>query len=292
MALPEFAPDLPWALGASLLLDGVSVPNPLQRVWEWGGTSMAQALYAQTQWAELTDISPCLVRVSGPDDPVLEHYKASGQPDWGCLLFSVAPWMEQVQHLRGLLQVVHPQGEGLLLRLADATIVHALFGNPDSADAGRLFGPFQEVLGYDLDTEQWSRLQSPVAPHPINAPQPYRLRESDLERLGQVRQHQVLEGLDGHMHTHFPAWGEQWDRPARRAELRALADQAYARGFCGEDDLYRYANLFGLLGPNALEDHPHVANQLDARDSRTPSQRLKDAADLAYALSLLKRTSP
>lgn len=282
---------LPWTEGASLLLDGASLAELPQWLRQWSGTATFQPLYAQTRWDELVDISPCLVQLNGPNDALLDAFLAQGQGDWGYLLFGQAPWHERLAHLRWLLNARHPRGEEMLLRLADPAVANALLGRAVANGDACLFGPFESILAFDGETRSWLCHRRPAGPVPARQDGPYRLDDEELERLGEVRWQRVVEQLDAHLRQAFPHYAADCDRSARRAHLRGLAEQAHARGLCSEIDIARYANLFGLLGEQALQDYPEIAALLDTTSSQTPSRRLEAAADLAYAIALQARSA-
>lgn len=272
--------DLPWSMQASLILDGVSLPNLPHKLYEWSPHPQFEPLYLGTDHEALLDLSPCLVRLTGRSDPVLDHYLEHAKEECGFLLFSRAPWQEQVQHMRWLSRVQAPYGEEMLLRLADPAVFHALLAQPSTEANAGLLGPFECAVLPDALEEAWYEHRRPPEQW---APQnsPYRLSDEQLTRLGEVNFRSVIGKLDLHMQAQYPAYGSNWDRANRRAHLTGLAEDAYEKGFCSEEDIFLYANIFGLLGSKALEAHPDIAHLLEQRSTDTPSQRLHKAVAMA-----------
>ncbi len=92
----------------------------------------------------------------------------------------------------------------------------------------------------------------------------------------------MLINLDKHLQTHFPAYCTALTRIERWQHLRGLADEAYERGFNSERDIFRYANIFALLGDDALQHHSDIAELITSSSAATPSQRVEQAARIAY----------
>ena len=124
--LHQLPSDLPWDAPAYLLLDGVSVETLPKRLYEWAESPDFDVLYLETPWAELSDVSPCLISLSGPHDTALAAFVQNSHEEWGYLLFSQASREALLKHLRWLVCVSHPLGEKMLLRLADPAVMHAL----------------------------------------------------------------------------------------------------------------------------------------------------------------------
>lgn len=94
------------------------------------------------------------------------------------------------------------------------------------------------------------------------------------------------------MRDYFPHYQSTLNPSQRWQHVRALAERAYSLGFSSEYDITLYANIFGLLGADALDRHPDIATLVNHPSSLTPTQRIEQAADLAYArASSAERTS-
>ncbi|MCC6075593.1 DUF4123 domain-containing protein [Pseudomonas sp. GCM10022188] len=273
--------ELPWGIQATLLLDGISVESLQRRLYEWSSSPSFEPLYLSTRWAELSDVSPCLVRLSGLNDPILVQFMEHADAEWGYLLFSEARWEELLAHLRWLVTIRHPLGEDMLLRLADPAVANALFGHAvENADA-TLFGPFERIVAADSTRHLWHQYQRPESTVSLGRHKPYPLSDAQLELLGEVSMRNTVIQLDTHMHEFFPSYQPRLAGPARWEHLHELASTAYAQGFSSERDITLYANIFGFLGERALDDHPDIARLLTQKSLETPAQRIERAAELA-----------
>lgn len=275
--LPSLPADLPWTLPAYLLLDGVSVPNLIQRLHPWGNT--VYGLYQTTRWQDLSDISPYLIALKGANDPLLTYFREHAAQEWGYLLFSDADASALWRHWRHLLSVEHPSGVDVMPRIADPAVMHQLFGLAAQAGSVRWFGPVAHVClpdGVDVAWRQHRRPDSPIA-----EPKTYQLTASELTALGEVEFRNFVSGLSEHLQVWFPTFMSRFTEPERRQYAQTAADLAYARGFTSEHEITLYANIFGYLAGQPLADHSDIAQLLLQPTAETPLKRLQRAAELA-----------
>ncbi|WP_372865382.1 DUF4123 domain-containing protein [Spongiibacter sp.] len=290
--LRQLPAELPWDAPAYLLLDGISVESLAQRLYQWSESPDFDVLYLDTPWAELSDVSPCLVRLSGQQDPALGAFVENSHYEWGYLLFSHASRDELLSHLRWLVSVRHPLGEDMLLRLADPAVMHALFGQAVRENDVTLFGSIERVVVANRVQACWHQHQCPGSMEVTRHDRPYQLTEAQLDILGEVGFRGTLIRLDEHLREYFPDYQHGLSQPERWKHLRTLTERAYTQGFHSEHDITLYANIFGLLGEDALQTHADIAALVGKTSSLSPSQRIEQAADLAYARARpVERTS-
>ncbi|WP_439886662.1 DUF4123 domain-containing protein [Pseudomonas sp. MBLB4123] len=278
MSLPT---DLPWAEGAALLLDGVSVERLPQRLYEWTESPVFEPLYLTTRWSDLSELSPCLIPVAGPHDPVLAQFFANAGDEWGYLVFGHEREAELLTHLRWLLSVRHPLGDEMLLRLADPAVANALLGHAVQHGDTTLFGPIKRVVAADALNDCWQQHLRAGAAAEVVKNKPYGLSDEQLSLLGEVGFRGIVLQLDQHMQEYFPAYQVQLTRRERLQHVHDLALSAYQQGFNSERDITLYANVFGFLGHDALHAHKDIAALLNTPSAQTPSQRVEQAARIA-----------
>ncbi|MGB8924329.1 MAG: DUF4123 domain-containing protein [Pseudomonas sp.] len=272
---------LPWNGTVGLLLDGVSVEKLPQHLYQWTENPEFEPLYLGTRWAELGDISPCLVQIKAQNNPVLTRYLNASRQEWGHLVFSDQSWDQLVAHFRWLISVMHPLGEEVLLRIADPAVTHALLAHAETIKDPTLFGPCKQIVTADAALDCWY-----INNRPGNTPEPdhskrYRLSEAQLSQLDEVNFRNVVMRLDAHMQEYFPSYQAQSTPQQRWEHLHALASTSYDRGFNTELDITLYANIHGFLGERALEEHPDLDAILKTPSEQTPAQRLERVADIA-----------
>lgn len=269
--------DLPWHSSSYLLLDGVSVENLPQKLYQWSEQPNFEPLYLGTDLSELNELSPCLIAIDNPGDPILQAFLANATEEWGYLIFASTRLDEVAQHLRWLLKVETATQQSFILRLADPAVAHALFGigNP------MFFGPIEHVCLPDSIESNWHVHHAPHAKPAKDHGQPYRLSSAEISALEEVSFRQTILALGKHLRTFFPEYQAALQGLARHQHLRDLANRASRLNLCSVREVFLFANIFGFLGATALEHHPDIAQLLEASSPRLPLERVEQAAYLA-----------
>ncbi|WP_355662486.1 DUF4123 domain-containing protein [Halomonas salifodinae] len=240
-----------------LLLDGVRVEQLARRLYEWSeGRLEADLLYAGTPWSDVNEVSPWLVQLAGAEDPVLRHFLEEGlDPEWGYLIVSEADLPELGDHLRGLIQVVHPSGVPMLLRLADPAVITALL-EADSSPARVPWGPIHALLAPDAVAETWqcgSPAQTDAAP--LSLDRAYRLSEPQLERLQACDRRRDTRQLMAFVDRHCRDWLPDTGTPQRHARLTAIIQEARGMGFGAPREWALFCTLMARLGITTWRAH-------------------------------------
>ncbi|MAB24656.1 MAG: hypothetical protein CMK78_09960 [Pseudomonadales bacterium] len=275
--MPALPGQLPWVKRSYLLLDGVSVENLPQKLYQWSDNPVFEPLYLQTSLQELVDLSPCLIEVGGEHDSVMQAFINSAEQEWGCLLFSRANFGEILQHLRWLVQVEPAKQQEAYLRFADPAVAHQLL----SIKGSRLFGPIEHLYAPDAIEGVWHE-HLRTGSEPIHDRSSlYRLNDQEMKALEDVSFRQAVIVLDSHMEAFFPSYQRGLSGRDRYKHMYSLAEQAYQRGLCSQREILLFANVFGFLGDQVLEQHADVAHLLSGSSPKTPGQRVELAAQLA-----------
>lgn len=276
--LPPLPDDLPWSMSAYLLLDGVSVSNLAQRLHRWDNP--LYCLYQGTRWHELSDISPCLISLSGEHDSLLAYYQENAALEWGYLLFSSADATTLCSHWRRLLTVEHPGGVEVMPRIADPAVIHPLLGLAQQANGARWFGPVERVCLPDSLQATWHQHSRPehAAPDTLDR---YRLTDEELTALEDVAFRRSVLDLSEHLHAYFPGFMASYPPQERLLHVQRVAREAYQRGFTSEHEITLYANVFGYLAGQLLSDHGDIVELLTVPTAQSPLTRVQRAAELA-----------
>jgi len=269
--------DLPWNSNCYLLLDGVSVENLPQQLYQWSEHPTFEPLYLRTELSALTDLSPCLVGIDGPNDPVMQAFLADAHQEWGYIIFASTTLEEVAQHLRWLLKVETAAQQTFILRVADPAVAHRLFaiGNP------MLFGPIEHACMPDSVEANWHVHHNPNKTPAGDQGRPYCLSDSEITALEEVSFRQTILTLDEHLRTFFPNYQAAPKGLERHQHLQELANTAYRLNLCSKREILLFANIFGFLGKAALEQHSDIAQLLEASSPRLPLERVEQAAYLA-----------
>lgn len=281
-----FPPELDWQGGSGLLLDAVRLTSLSQHLDQWTHPWVFEHLYTGPQMAGLEDVSPRVMNVEDPQHPVLQQFLAKADEEWGYLLFCDGPWQSLVEHLRWLSVVRMPHEQKVFLRVADPSVMHALFNLAIEARDPTLFGPCHHILIADGARDSWHLLQRP-GPAPVaQYAAPYLLSTQEASALDDVSFRNVVLRLDQHLRHYFPSYQANLSVTQRWAQMQALATSAYDRGFNSELDITLYANIHGYLGEDALQHHPDLQHLLITASSLTPAQRVEKAAEIARCRAL------
>lgn len=276
--LPPLPDDLPWAMPAYLLVDGVSASSLPQPLHDWSNPTYC--LYQGTRWHELSDISPCLLALTGERDSLLTYYQQTAAFEWGYLLFSHADAPTLCAHWRRLLTVEHPSGIQVMPRIADPAVIHPLLGLAQQAQSARWFGPVDQVCLPDSFQAVWHQHTRPEHARP-HAGEIYRLTDEELTALEEVTFRRAVFALSDHLHTYFPEFKASASAQQRLRHIERLAQEAYQYGFTSEQEITLYANVFGYLGEQPLAAHADIVELLTVPTTQSPLNRVQRAAELA-----------
>ncbi|MDR5868712.1 DUF4123 domain-containing protein [Halomonas koreensis] len=247
----ELELDWPEAGEVFLLLDGVRVKELARCLYEWSeGDLDADLLYAGTPWAEVAEVSPWLVRLQGPGDPVLERFLRQGaEAEWGYLILGSCDLLDVADHLRDLIQVRHPAGLPMLLRLADPAVISSLFTDGSSPEQVP-WGPIERLIMPDAVQEAWHRhapLEKEATGRPRSAVD-YRLSESQLARLEECDRRRDIRQLMTFVDRHCDGWLMAADRPQRHAQLAVIVQEACELGLTTPREWALLCTLMQRLG--------------------------------------------
>ncbi|GHC33289.1 DUF4123 domain-containing protein [Aidingimonas halophila] len=233
-----------------LLLDGVRVESLSRRLYEWSeGELAADMLYAGTPWAEVSELSPWLVGLEGPEDPILRAFLAEGlEAEWGYLILGRAERGEVTDHLRNLIQVEHPAGIPMLLRLADPAVMAALLVS-DSTPGQVPWGPIDAILTPDAIAEEWHyHAPRETDESPCHLPHAYRLSEPQHRRLQDCDRRRDVGQLMAFVDRHCGGWLTATDRGQRYAQLAGIVQEACELGFTAPREWALFCTLMQRLG--------------------------------------------
>jgi len=155
---------LPWpdSSAVGLILDGVAIPQLGKQIYQWAGDQpiSAECLYATTRWEVISDLSPWLVWLSGPEDPVLRGFLEQGpMQEHGYLLVSATDRATVSHWLRSHLQVETAPGCEELMRIAHPALARSVIGNNLTGSA---IGVVDTLIVPDCISEQWWMSELPA----------------------------------------------------------------------------------------------------------------------------------
>ncbi|MEH6357268.1 MAG: DUF4123 domain-containing protein [Marinobacter sp.] len=155
---------LPWPDHSvvALILDGVAIPKLGKQIYQWAGDQpiSAECLYTSTRWEAISDLSPWLVWISGPDDPVLKGFLEQGAAhEHGYLMVSATDRITFTRWMRSLLQIKTAPGCEELMRIAHPALARSVIGNNLTCSSEGVVG---RLIVPDLIREQWRTIEPPA----------------------------------------------------------------------------------------------------------------------------------
>ncbi len=154
-----------------LVLDGVAIPDLGKQIYQWAGDQpiSAECLYAATRWEVVSDLSPWLVWLSGPEDPVLEGFLEQGpMQEHGYLLVSATDRTTFSRWMRSHLQVEMAPGCEELMRIAHPALARSVIGSNLTCSPT---GIVDRLIVPDRIRGQWYVVETPAVRSCIAADQ-------------------------------------------------------------------------------------------------------------------------
>lgn len=152
---------------AALVLDGTSVPNIDNSIYEWSGEGVnAECLYAATRWEAVSEFAPWVVWLDSENDPIISRFLEEGaQKEWGYFLVSDHPPAQLREYLRQLVDIERVPGCVELLRIAHPELARSIIGEG-------LIGPgaalpssvVRQMISPDLVNGVWITQEPPHRP--------------------------------------------------------------------------------------------------------------------------------
>ena len=281
-----FPCELDWQGCSGLLLDAVRLIKLSHSLDQWNQPWLFEPLYTAQRMPGLEDLSPRVQKIQSLQQPVLQQFLANVEEEWGYLLFCDGSWPSMIAHLRWLTVVRMPHEQNVFLRLADPSVMHALFTLAVEAGDPTLFGPCHQILIADAAQGVWHLHQRPGPAPTAQYDAHYLLSTQEASALDVVSFRNVVLRLNQHLHHYFPAYQTHLSKAQRWAHVHALATTAYDSGFSSELEITLYANIHGYLGENALQHHADLQQHLTTVSPLTSAQRIEKVAEIARCRAL------
>ena len=259
-----------------LLVDGAQISHLAQALYALSGELVLEPLYLFPPFDQLQAVSPYLVLAT---DAVKTWFLEQNQGLAGFFFTSLDTIEDIAEQLRRLIQVESPYGSTVFLKMANSECAYVLL----STQCQALWKVINRAW---LPTRQgWQYVQRPEPTATQDTHARLKLTDEQWQRLGDITWLNTLETVEQHVQRWFPELAQQWQSDPE--VFHRHAQWAYQQGFSSERDLMLFFNVLGFLGVDALEKgkYPEIDPLLHQASSRTPSQRIEAAAELAYHYS-------
>lgn len=161
-----------------LVLDGVAIPDLGEQIYQWAGDQSvnAECLFAETRWEAVSALSPWLVWLSGPEDPVLKGFLELGPArEQGYLLVSDTDRTTCSRWIQSHLQIEMAPGCEELVRIAHPAIARTVIGGNLPRFSVRAI---DRLVIPDRISEQWHLVEPPAVQPGTTGDQPEKMMAS------------------------------------------------------------------------------------------------------------------
>jgi len=272
----EVTPDIDTEQDKSLylLVDGAQFDHLPKLLYQVSGLIELEPVYLYGHYESLKEVSPYVVKAT---QEYQDWFLAQNKPTAGFFFSSNAALDVICDHLRQLIKVIAPYGSKVFFKMAHSEAAWILLDN----QLPHLWAVMDQVW---LPTRLgWKVLVRPTEPM-NNIGWPLMLTDSLWLQLQEIVWRNTVLTVQAHIEQYFPHLMEQEQADVW---LDTMAKYAYRQGFSTEQDLFFFFNIIGFLGEEAVrtERYPDIYTRLTQPSKFTPSQRIEQAAELAYQIS-------
>jgi hypothetical protein len=151
-----------------LVVDRLAEPDPIVELFGAGLMQDYVNLYQGTQFADMADIGPWLVRLHNPDAELVQALLNTPEADWGWLASAAHIDLATLsQHWRERI-LIDEQAQRALYRFQDNRVIARHLGELSDAQRPLMLGPLNSALCWD--GQAWQTFNNP---HPALYPAPF-----------------------------------------------------------------------------------------------------------------------
>jgi len=259
-----------------LLVDGSQIEELAKKLYAISGDLNLEAIYLFEPYLELQSVSPYLIQVT---DSVKQWFLNLNQPTLGFFFSSPLVLRRVAENLRTLIKAETPYGSSVFVKFANSECAHVLL----STHSPHLWQAMNKVW---LPTRYgWQHLTKPESLPQVSREQ-HKFNDEQWKLMGKITWRNSLDKIETHMLQWFPERYQQYFLQPQSLEEQAQG--AYQLGFGSERDLLLFFNVIGFLGLEAIasdQAYPEIYQLIHQSSQQTPSQRIEQAAELAFRCS-------
>jgi hypothetical protein len=245
--------SLPGSGQVFLLIDGAKVNDLPKVIYREIETPCCDALYRETEFADLLEISPWLVEAGLESSLALKCFEEWKHRGAAILLRADRDFEEVIDHLRGLLKAQLGTGDEVVFRFYDPEIARHLL-KLDPPDERPLMGPCSLYAIQDRRSGEWEYFHNDK-PGSKRKAEVFNIREEHQVAMERAVERTALQKLELHVANYFPHLLQKaGTNEPQWGVVSALVDAAKARQLYSARDIALYINTIGWLGHHAFED--------------------------------------
>lgn len=149
-----------WPEDASvvLVLDPCIIRDLGQKIFEWSTyVSHVDCLYANTPWEPIQDVSPWVVWLTGPDDPILQHFlEHEAEKEAGYLMITPLSYSDFGRWMRQRIQIARAPEAVELVRISHPALAREIIG--DNLIRTEPEGAVHQMILPDQTIGQWRHM--------------------------------------------------------------------------------------------------------------------------------------
>jgi hypothetical protein len=155
-----------------LVIDRLAEPDPIVALFSAGLMQDYVNLYQGTEFADMAEVGPWLVRVHDTDTAVLHSLLEAPQQNWGWLASANQLDLQTLaRHWRERM-LIEENGQRALYRFQDPRVIARSLAHLATHEIPQLLGPLSSVLYWENDA--WHSHENPQSgPSPFSQPAPW-----------------------------------------------------------------------------------------------------------------------
>ncbi|OUM08731.1 hypothetical protein BW686_05330 [Pseudomonas syringae] len=166
-----------------LLIDGLLRPEAIKQLYQRDEYIEIAPLYLGTQWSEVLDLGPVLVKTPCSSSLIQEWYEYPAHRSDACVFSSRAPLNVVSEHLRRFLNLNDDSGNSCLLRFADPLVMYYWLSSYSREHLSPTLGPIDQ-LWVQTPLHGWQQKRGPTLATFVNE-HSQALRQQRSPRLGE-----------------------------------------------------------------------------------------------------------
>ncbi|MCL7942984.1 DUF4123 domain-containing protein [Marinobacter sp. ATCH36] len=263
-----------------ILVDGAKVNDLSQVIYSELETPRCDALYRETELADLLEISPWLVEAGINSALALKCFEDWKHQGAAIVVQADCQFENVMDHFRELLMARLVTGDEVVFRFYDPEIArHLLKLDPSGEDVRRLMGPCSLFAIQDRRTGEWDYFHNDQPNSDCQA-EIFSISEEHYVAMEKAAERTALRKLELHVENYFPHVLQKTDTDGQDwSVVSALVAAAKARGLSSACDIALYINTIGWLGHHAFDDSD-VQNLWKA-NSAEPGKAIARIAEFA-----------
>ncbi|MDC0612580.1 DUF4123 domain-containing protein [Vibrio sp.] len=266
-----------------LFIDGGQVNDIAKTLYQIPGELDLEPIYMLPPFEELKDVSPYVIKAT---QDVQDWFKSTNEVTAG-FFFSTTFLLDEVcDYYRQFIRVISPYRSKVFLKMAHSEVAWTLLSKAEHP----FWGPISHAwIPTRMGWKELVRDKYTMLPNINEFTERYVISDGIWDSFAEISWRNTMENLERHVRKWFPHL--LTENNDFNDWLNLWAKSAYRKGFTTERDLFYFFNVIGLVGDidSLPNKYPDIDALIHQASELTPSQRIEQAAKLAYQYSKEQR---